>query len=91
MEMTRIVTLRDILLTQDYSEKYVDTMLEKLIADELDMSNDPITGYIINAFQRAIDNRSFGDEDDFLSDVDCDLSYAIDQLTRARAALRQSS
>lgn len=70
------VMLVEILATQDYSYAHAETLCDQVLNENFDISKDPVSGIIINAF---VDN-DFSDYDAMVTG----LSYAISMLERAK-------
>jgi hypothetical protein len=70
------VTLVEVLATQDYHISHAEKLGDLVLNNKFDISKDPISGIIINAF---VDN----DYSDY-EGMEQDLQYAINSLQKAK-------
>lgn len=70
------VTLVEVLSTQDYTQQHAESLGDQVLNNTFDISKDPISGIIINAF---VDNNY----NDYEA-METDLQYAIDCLKKAK-------
>lgn len=78
--------LIDILLTQDFNRAHAEKICKDVSNDDFDTDSDPITAFIISKYQEndnAYDRAS-------TEAMILDLSYAIDQLSKAKYILNIS-
>lgn len=74
------ITLKDILLGQDYAESSAEALANSAMNKEFDYEKDPISGIIANAFTSNNNCRTEDDMEEAMSNLD----YAINQLKKAR-------
>ncbi len=71
--------LSELLATQDMGKKGIDQICDAVLSNTFDYSKDPLTGIIVNAFE----SNDYSDYESMVTD----LSYAINQLSKAKAAI----
>ncbi len=72
----KILTLKNVLLTQDMGEKNADRICDEALNNALDASKDPISFILV----KALEENSY-DFEVMLPDI----NYAISQLIKAKA------
>ncbi len=75
------ITLVEALLTQDMGQKGADKICDAVLDDTFDASKDPVSAIIVKAF---LDNN-YIEYDSMVTD----LSYAINQLQKAKNAIQK--
>jgi len=78
-----MITLENILKTQDMGQTAIDKICNEVLRDKFDANTDPLSAIIVNTFNNNLYGKYRPEESDFDSCI-TDIDYAITQLTKAR-------